>query len=193
MIRINVKAVLNEESERAPMPPPSSQIKINRSPLNHEINKAGRFAKDNSRPVAEACWNEFNELKIQRGKLSSQIWLLVANCASTEVLKVQYEKIEGMSTELTSLFEQARFAEKHGRAPVSAKPDRNITEIFALKDERRKLIDLRSKLHKKITVGKAKNPNKVIEWQLELEQADAAYILVDEKIKKAEGKIWKTT
>jgi hypothetical protein len=138
--------------------------------------------------LVSKCWQEFNDVKLERNKLSSQTWKLVQDGATQEQLKTHYEKIESYRKQLTEIFDKARHAEQYGELPHVNKEDNGQrSDLASLKYEKKKLTEKRSKLRKKIELGKATNAPKLSEWELELDQADAEYNILDDKIKEMEG------
>lgn len=135
------------------------------------------------------CWHEFNQVKLERNKLSSEIWRIVEAGATKQTLKEHYEKIEAYRAQLQELFDRARHAERFGDLPQEKKNDAGqAVDISSLKYEKKKLTEKRSKLQKKIKLAEATGSDKILEWQLELEQADAMYRDLDERIRKMEGR-----
>lgn len=139
--------------------------------------------------LVSSAWQEFNDVKLERNKLSSQTWKMVADGATTAELKEHYIKIESYRMRLTQLFDEARYVEEHGDLPAKEKEDTGQSaDLKSLKYEKKTVSEKRSKLRKKIELGQARNSTKVSEWQLELEQADAEYKILEEKIAKLEGR-----
>jgi hypothetical protein len=194
MIEINVKEVLRARDQKAkprPLIETTSSPEVN---SQKEVSEPTEKVSEPKPPViddahlASKYWGAFNAIKIERNKLSSQIHTMVARGATKSELKGHYQKIESYRPHLVEAFDLARFVERHGNIPEEKKVENRPVDLFSLKDERRKLIDKRCKLQKKIKEGKAKNPTRIAEWELELDQANAAHKLVDEKIKELEGR-----
>lgn len=142
--------------------------------------------------LVTAAWKEYNATKLERKKMSTSIHKAVDDKAAQDVLTELYQSILVLQEQERRLYNRAQYIEKNGTLPEE-QPAASIETIEALKLEKRRLIDLRSKLTKKLTDGKAKNPSeqkahKLIEWQLELDQAEAAYTVVEERINKMRGK-----
>jgi hypothetical protein len=196
MIKINVKEVLESRDQKA-KPRPVIKIGTSVKKVETPVQRNGtdvpgaeavtaRVMQSNA--LVSQCWGAFSAAKIERNKLSSQIHTMVAAGATKSELKDHYEKIESHRPKLVELFDLSRFVERHGHLPEIKKVDEKPVDITSLKYERSRLIDKRCKLQKKIQVGEAKNPARIAEWQLELDQTNAAYNLVDEKIKELEGR-----
>jgi hypothetical protein len=192
MIRINVKEVLKEAemSAQEPKPAPKITIRIGPKPQDSvaEAMKEAAIHQVKSgtkKDLLDDCWSQFNEVLIERKKLSKQIAPMVGSGATKSELKEHYQKIDRLIDDGAEIFKSIRYVEQYGKLP---EPIAANVDILLMKDHRKKLVDLRCKLSKKIEIGQAKNPKKVLEWQLEFDKANAEYILVDEKIKKLEGK-----
>lgn len=161
-------------------------------PLNALINE---LMKDELTPprseakkfLSEQCWEEYNTVRIEQAQMSNRIALMVANGASKQELADLHAEIESYRPELQRLFHVARHVDQYGVLPELKVEKQMPSDIFSLKDQKRKLVDVRCKLAKKIKQGSLKE-HKVIEWQLELEKANAEYNQVDEQLKKLEGK-----
>lgn len=132
------------------------------------------------------CWAEFNELKIEQGKVSNTIGDVVASGANKAQLQELYAKIESYRPDLIRLFERARYVDQYGVLPEEKKDAQLPTDIYGLKDQKRKLVDLRHKLGKKIST--AKKEDQRLDWEQKLALANTEYAVVDEQIKKMEGK-----
>jgi hypothetical protein len=143
-------------------------------------------------------WREYDQVKTERNKLSSQIWKMVQNGADTEELRDHYTKIESFRPTLVDLWMKIEGLKKTGKLPEPKKelaPD--SSNILELKDQKRKVVDKRSKLQRKIkeAMGNAVDapngapikPNSTMlqKWQLELDQANAEYVALSEQIRKA--------
>lgn len=132
------------------------------------------------------CWAEFNELKIEQGKVSNTIGDVVASGATKAQLRELYAKIEGYRPDLIRLFERARYVDQYGVLPEEKKAAQLPADIYGLKDTKRKLVDLRHKLGKKIAT--AKREDQRLDWEQKLAMANTEYAVVDDQIKKMEGK-----
>ena len=137
--------------------------------------------------LSDQCWAEYNTVRIERAKVSNKIAPLVASGASKEALSELHAEIESYRPELQRLFEVARHVDQYGVLPELKVVQQVPSDIFSLKDQKRKLVDARCKLTKKLKQGSLKD-HKVIEWQLELDKANAEFNMVSDQLKKLEGK-----
>lgn len=208
MLKFNTKQVLAnaEEEKKKPKPLPKISIKrTSQSPEQCSTQQQGgiynidkvmmhithqRVAEEIKTDLVSKCWHDYNEVLIERKKLSSMIWRMVADGATTAQLKEHYEKIESYKSQLGELFDRARYAERTGQLPEVI---RDIStgqpaDISSLKYEKKKKSEKRSKLKVKIERGRATNAPKLAEWELELDQVEAEYNNLEERIKKMEGK-----
>jgi hypothetical protein len=136
--------------------------------------------------LATQAWSEYHSVKLERKKLSSQIFRMVEDRSTKAQLKHHYAAITDLQQREGTLYERARFVEQNGKLPeTTGHEDHNILQ---LKDKRRKLVDQRCKLQKKIDLGKAKNPNRFSTWQQDLDRANAEYTFIDEQIQKLTGR-----
>jgi hypothetical protein len=209
MISFNTKEVLQQIEEDKLKPKPSIKIEIGKKKASpapeykitgglkpeqivvnfDDIESSPETKVVSKSSIVSKSWEEFNQAKLERAKLSNEISKLIDQGATRSELAQHYEKIVACEPELQELFDKARHVEQYGALPeLKTDEQEKPVDIYSLKDERRKLIDKRCKLQKKIKIGEAKNPKKVIEWQLELDQANAHYNHIDEQIKKLEGK-----
>jgi hypothetical protein len=191
MIRINVKEVLSraETENQSTKEPPKIRIIGNKHhPSVAETMKDAAIhqVKEGTRSdLLNQVWSEFNASVLERKKLSNQIWQMVERGATKGELKAHYAKIDAMIDEGAALYDRIQHVTQYGKLPDPVQPN---VDMLLLKDRRKKLVDLRCKLSKKLEAKQAKNPNRFLEWQLELDKANAEYLLIDEKIKKLEGK-----
>lgn len=151
---------------------------------DREITQGRAEAKQTLKAQA---WHEFNKVLLERKKLSSESYDLVEDGATNATIMEHYHKIKGYQPVLANLFDVARHVEQYGSVPEEKKEDERPADIYSLKDQLRKLIDQRCKLNSKIKRGH-KSQAKVIEWQLELDIANAQYQEVDGKLKTLQGK-----
>lgn len=126
------------------------------------------------------AWADYHTTKLERKKLSSETFRMVERNATTEELKAHYKKIMELQESERTLYDRAKVIEQTGSLP-----EEKAVSLEGLKDQRRKLVDLRCKLSKKIsnaTAAKNGKPHKMAEWQLELDMANAEYEVVNTKI-----------
>jgi len=142
---------------------------------------------DHKTDLLSQCRAEFNELKIEQGKVSNTIAATVAGGASLAELKDLYAQIESYRPDLIKLYQRYKHVQQYGTLPVEQVVNEVSVDIFKLKDSRKKLVDERCKLGIKIKRGHIKE-QKVQDWQLRLDEVNAEYAMLDEKIKNLEGK-----
>lgn len=207
MIRINVNEVLQQAAAdiKTIDPAVSISIKIPGEPAETKVvSKTNRYPTSPGRNVPEIlkeatinkitsavkselsnqAWSEYHKLKLERKKLSSQIFTMVKDGATRAHLKEHYNKIVSLLSNEKVLFDRARHIEQHGAPPEASTDSR---DLLLLKEEKRKLSDERCKLQKKIIIGEAKNPNRFLQWQVRLDQANAEYAIIEEKIREISG------
>lgn len=138
---------------------------------------------------------EENKLRVERNILSSQIWKMVENGSTSNELKAHYEKIEGYRIPLQQLWDRKRYVEVHGVLPethatsTSSDSEPITGNMLELKDRKRKLSDLRCKLKTKLKPSaKPSRAEQIIDWQMQLDRADAEYHQVEEQIKQMQLK-----
>jgi hypothetical protein len=160
------------------------QLDSGRQYIQEQVNKAAVHHATTAvkSDLANAAWKDYHNQKLERKKLSSKTAELVANGATEEDLKRHYSTIKGMLDQGKVLYNRAKHIEAHGSEPG---PDQDTPELLVLKDRKRKLVDLRCKLQKKIETGPAlrKSESKIQNWKLELDRANAEYNIIDEKLK----------
>jgi len=127
-------------------------------------------------------------VRMERDKLSTKISFMVEEGATPDQLKYHYNDIESYRQTLMDYYDKIEYVKRHGCLPAESDPDQEKT-LFELKDQKRKLVDKRCKLQAKLTPSaKAQKSERLILWQLELEQANAEYNDVEARIKKMSGK-----
>lgn len=199
MIRINVKETLKaaEEAKNAPKPLPKVVV-IGRDASFKASGPSQPAPVEEIQPPAlpipdhdaliQSLEREFNAIKLERNKLSSQIWKMVENSASQSELYDHYHKIEAYRPQLQALYDKIDFVKLHGHLPEVKEEQKPEETLYYLKDLKKRLSDKRCKLQKKIQLSEAKNPTKVSDWHIALDLAEAEYEAVELKIKKLEGK-----
>lgn len=163
--------------------------------LNILIESAHTLKEDLKQKLIREIIIEENKLRVERNILSSQIWKMVENGATPGELKTHYEKIESSRIPLQQLWDRKRYVEVHGVLPEdqTSTPTNNseasTSNVLELKDRKRKLSDLRCKLNKKLQPSaKPSRPEQIIDWQMQLDKADAEYHQVEEQIKQLQLK-----
>lgn len=198
MIRLNVDETLKraEIERKKPKPLPKVRVIAKNSPHKKSSPKKLMptvIEPDLSTPKSDlvaGLWVEFNQLKVERNKLSSQTWRLVKGASQSE-LSGHYHKIEGYRPQLQAIFDKIKYVEVHGELPGAPPEMPAPTEdLFHLKFVKKKsLINVRSKLKRKLEKSaKPKNPERVLEWEVQLAQLDIEYAALCNRIKEMEGK-----
>lgn len=203
MLTIDVAKVRSAQEARKQAPQPKyiitiagSAVPSKSTDLDPVANKEPQALKPASslgsskqkETLSAKAWREFNEMKVERSQRSNEIWNLVEAGATKADLKEHYAKIKSYQPALQELFRIARHVDQYGVLPEQKKEAVPLSDLFSLKDQKRKLIDQRCKLQQKIKAGKAKNPKRISEWQLQLDEADLEYKSVCHQIAKLEGK-----
>lgn len=208
MIRLNVHETLKKAAIERAKPKPLPKIFIVKkaenskpkplpSPVaNNQIDKPNLIIKADvaelntalKATLVDSLELEYNRVMTERKKLSSQIWKLVENGASREELAEHYQKIEDFRPQLQKLYDDIEYAKRYGQLPAEPVTAQEDETIYSLKLKRKALIDKRCKLKAKIAKKASQKAAKYVEWELELEMADAEYTHIDTKIKVMEGK-----
>lgn len=194
MLTLNLQEVQQKLQEIKQKPKPAISISIVPSdfkkPATDRLQEP-RSKSERKELLVNECWKNFNDIRIERAKLSNTINDLVESSAGTSELIDLYEKIESFRPALEKAFKIARHVEQYGELPAIADdpiaPPVSTSDIFILKDKKRKLVDKRCKLQAKIKKGK--DPEQISMWQTDLDFAVLEYNEVDEQIKKLEGKL----
>lgn len=198
MLKLNTQKVLKQAEEERNRPKPLPKIKA----IQPRIPQPG------SKPVTQAidsmldpssihvtdlsmAEREYSDLRQERNKLSTTISFKVEQGASTEDLKSLYEQIESFRDLIRSAYDKISRIKNGPANPttVDVAPVGEAQSLFELKDQKRKLVDKRCKLQAKLK-GSAKpsRPDQIAAWTLELEQANAQYNDLEQRIRKLEGK-----
>lgn len=159
--------------------------------------------------ILRSLWEQMAKVKKDRAKLSSQTAHLVEDLAKrlemTEGITVaeefrignvplpelsrHYARIQGCTEEAIALYDKIKYVEQYGQLPQEEQTPNDVVtldrpDISLLQLELNKLKDLICKTKKKISIGRAKNPLRVIEWKEKLALAEARREDVRLKIKK---------
>lgn len=216
-MKFNVNKVLHEaEIERQkPKPLPKVRIKSKSTIGNHEVvipspGAAKRQAvSEPTEPISidqemidsgkvyveeqvllHQLEREYADIRMERNKLSSLISTMVEEGATQEQLREHYEKIEAFRIPLQQHYDKIKYVKQHGALPEIKSDAKSEETLFELKDKKRKLIDKRCKLQKKLVASaKPSKPEQIANWELELEQATAEYNDVEKRIKQMEGRV----
>jgi hypothetical protein len=124
------------------------------------------------------------ELRIERAKMSNEYHAMIESGASQGEFAANYQKIESVSSQIREVYDARDHVYRFGRLPGmgSAQSSMSTSDLLALKDLRRSLINRRCKIKDKLEIGKAKNPNRLANWKLELDKLDTEYFVVQQKI-----------
>ncbi|MBZ0245142.1 MAG: hypothetical protein K8H85_04270 [Cyclobacteriaceae bacterium] len=148
-----------------------------------------RVKEENASDLERQLWIEFNAIKTERNKASSQIWKMVENGATQAELAEHYELIESFRPGLIALYDKIQHVKQYGALPAAPEPAEENLDPYFLKDRKKKLVDKRCKLRAKLrTRANPSKPAKILEWEQELALADMEYKEVEEKLKQIEGK-----
>lgn len=196
MITIDVTEVLaaTEKAKNTPPPVPEICVVPTRQPRKKRVKKKAvtiEPAPEESEPQSEllqSLYREFGSLKTERNRLSTQIAHLVENGAPQQRLKEQYDKIESYRPRLQDLYDKIEYVRQHGELPVVPETPQEPETLASLKLKKQSLIDERYKLRKKLEKKKALNPQRFIDWELRLAQANIEFQDICGRIKQMEGK-----
>jgi hypothetical protein len=204
MIKLNVKQAIKDAEIARSRPKPAPVIKITGSTPakkekpaaqkpNQSVQKVlqeavlDRSRNDVKSDLLRSLWTEYNAILTERNKLSTQIAHLVEDDADESRLMEQYNKIEGYRPGLQDLYDKIQYVQMHGHLPEAPQTIEEPETIYSLKVKQKAIIDKRCKLKAKLAKKQAYNPNKYVEWELELEQANVLYNELTDKIKKLQG------
>jgi hypothetical protein len=167
----------------------SSKLVVVSEPEPH-VEEQAEQPTTNNQQLLPQLEREQAQLLTERAKLSSQIWKLVANGASQDELKLHYERIEAFRQPLIDHYDKIAYVKKHGSLPeVPTTTNQQPTTLLELRELKRKLSDKRCKLKVKLQPSaKPSKPDQLLNWQMELAQAEAQYADVEERIKQMQLK-----
>lgn len=195
MIKINVKKVLKEAEIKRNTPKPLPKVTIRPKSPGHQLSHVivdeaiHMPPKEPENTLLHQLEREYADVRMERNKLSSQICGLVEGGADQSALRSLYHKIESFRVPLQEHYDKIAYVKQHGHLPEVKPESIHEPTLFELKDQKRKLIDKRSKLQAKLKPSaKATKPTQIANWELELEQCNAMYEDVDNRIKKLEGR-----
>lgn len=197
MITINIEKIKAEAAAKIAHKPviriilPAQILKAEER-VNDEKEKKideAEMAKSNGRMLKEALILDLNDqerdLRIERARQSNKYHQMIEAGASQGELAAHYQLIESISADIRDVYDKREHVEQYGRLPEqgSAQAAINHTDILALKEQRRSLVNRRSKLRAKIEKGRATGAKRLSQWELEIDQVDADYIVVQSRIK----------
>jgi hypothetical protein len=192
MIRIKVKEVLQKSEAEKHQQKPAIKIVVHRStptpPSIERVQKEAAIHEIKGGTKTDLLnheWSEYKKISLDRKKLSKSIAVMVADGATKDELRSLYDKIQSLLEDGAEVYDRIQHIEQYGTLPQPAAPN---VDLILLKDQRKKLVDLRCKLATKVENGEITKHKRLQQWQLDLDKANAEYLLVDEKIKKLEGK-----
>jgi hypothetical protein len=174
------QSIVDVDSKKA-VESPQSIVDVAR-PIDHRP-----LTIDHKTDLLEQCRDEYKQLRIEQGKVSNTIAAAVAGGAGLAELKDLYAEIESYRPDLIKLYQRYKHVQQYGTLPVQQVVNEVSVDIFKLKDSRKKLVDERCKLGIKIKGGHIKE-QKVLDWQLRLDEVNAEYDMLDTQIKNLEGK-----
>ena len=90
----------------------------------------------------------------------------------SETLRALYDDITALTAKGVAINRKREYVEKHGKLPESpgASLASNTQDLYAIKDKIKRLNDRICKTGKKLQLSaKAKNPDKLNEWQMKLD------------------------
>lgn len=212
MIRFNPKKVLANAAARKLKKKPLPKVKVPRA-LKEPISSPGLTADyqiideaaNFSSPI-HSIEREYYQVRLERNKLSTEISYLVESGASQEELAEHYQKIQNLRPIIQAHYGKIQHFKKFGDLPevetiatdITSMPLPDFSKLSAeerhlnileLTAKKRKLVDKRSKLKAKLRQSaKPAKPDKILEWQQELEMANVEYDVVERQIKELEGK-----
>lgn len=199
MLIIDVTEVLAAAEKAKHTPKPAPEIRLvsgARLPRKKRVRKKPvgvepDIEKSPPEPQSEllqSLYREFSALKVERNRLSTEIAHLVEKRTPKERLKEQYDKIESYRPRLQDLYDKIEYVRQHGELPVVPEAPQEPETLASLKLKKESLIDERYKLRKKLQKRVAKNPQRCIDWELRLAQADIEFQDICARIKQMEGK-----
>lgn len=117
---------------------------------------------------------EADRLNRQMADLSNQLQHVPEGVACPQLTS----QILALKGQIETIWDRKRYLERNRSLPPDEQPDNSLPDLpgddagkFELAYAKRRLIDLRSKLKKKLTDPKAR-PSKVAEWEQELAQCE---------------------
>lgn len=196
-----IKEAAIQRAKPKPLPKVVMKVKVVKPEINITVDDSQWVEKSNvlleqvqqlnndiERTLLQKLESEYSDVRMERDKLSTRISFLVEEGATPERLMQHYNEIESYRQPLKDYYDKIEYIKRNGCLPAESDPDQEKT-LFELKDQKRKLVDKRCKLQVKLKPSaKAQKPERLIMWQLELEQANAEYEEVEKLIKKMSGK-----
>ena len=109
---------------------------------------------------------------------------MICNEASQGELANHYKLIESISSEIRDVYDRREFVRQHGTLPEQGSAQASIDNgnILALKEQKRSLVNRRSKMKRKIELGKAKSSPNLADWELALDKMDIEFKVVCDRI-----------
>lgn len=198
-----LRIVVKSAAQPAQAPPAAAKPELTDQDSEYITHQSIDPRKEQPIPLIHQLENEKSALLVERNKLSSQIWKMVENGATQADLAEHYRKIEEYRPGLIALYDKIKHVKLHGELPSAPTSATNMDDIYQLKDLKKKLVDKRCKLKAKIDKVRGKqeykvpggaevplsdkDTAKVLEWQFELDQAEAEYTQVAEKLSLLNG------
>jgi hypothetical protein len=205
MITINVKQVLEKAETRKKIkrtpkisiivPPVKEQKPAETVPVEKPVPGNSKQVETSPNPWSKLVLlnkleEDFRQAKIERAKVSNEIFKLYERRASTEEQSNLYNRILSFKPYLVDLYEKKRYVEEHGVLPEEKQqPKIDDYSLAELQLQKKKLSDLRCKLKKKLQPSaKPAKKEKLMEWEHRLAQADQEYRIVEMNIKQLQAK-----
>jgi hypothetical protein len=199
MLKINVNAVLAMEEMQKNAPPTLPPVKLlsksaKLTPIEIAIQEVEieRITKGVLEDEIRALEIEMNAVRLERDKLSSKIWKMVEDGASQEELRAHYERIESFRPQMIELWKKVDHARRYNEMPKPEAPivqEEQSRDLLFLKDQRRSLENRRDKARREIRKLTPlvvppgwKEPEKLTNLRLKLDQLDAEYKMVKEQL-----------
>jgi hypothetical protein len=198
-MRINVRRVMLQAAENKQKPRPAVKIRtkpVQPDPEPESDRGADPEVSDVVIPERSGEPNsllhhleiEYSTIRKERAILSSSIGRRVHEGATQDELKELYHKIESFRPSLQDYYDKIAYVKIYGKLPDPPAGHNQDKGLLELREEKRSLINRRSKLSVEIKKAQAKSPEKVTALQLKLDILDTQYNDVELKIKKLEGK-----
>jgi hypothetical protein len=184
--KIPVQEIAVEENSRANQDIPSPNDDELARDKQTESDGGNALAEPSNTDILNDLVNAEAEIRRQRGKLSSSLYDHKVKGTSPEEMKEIYKKLTNeYQAQLREIYEKREHLEKHGRLPEPDDKGNEVdeSELYKLKYQVKRLNDKIYKTKKKLQPSaKPSKPEKIIEWELELDQAELQRDQLNEKI-----------
>jgi hypothetical protein len=185
--KIPVQEDAVEENSRAKQDIPFPSDDELARDVQPESDGGNALAEPSNTEIMNDLVNAEAEIRRQRGKLSSSLYDHKFKGTSPEEMQETYRKITNeYQAQLREIYEKREHLEKHGRLPDPDDDKGNEvdeSELYKLKYQVKRLNDKIYKTKKKLQPSaKPSKAEKIIEWELELDQAELQRDQLNEKI-----------